>query len=1082
MAARVEHSVHFVCNYLRNQVFSEIRTIAGSLIPINSSAMNLARVLRSSLNETHSTSFSKISTMVAPKLFQAFSMLPLSQISYMQSDGLFFSYYIEANRTLVVYSNTSFVKETTNTSTSYNWYTQQVDSNTGEPYGEVIVSKPKTFFTNSSWFQEAMNSTNGYSFVGSTGLGKGSESLFLSMVAIGDGGVVSLGLSVKDFTNAIHGVDTLKGTLFLATDNGDLLAHTGTLNASMTMNNGSVSLEFMINDGDLTSKTVNISCEHSDNLLRAYDITIVGEKHTFYCAPLEIVGIHSVSILVSPNNGLLRLVQENNYLSSWLLALSVISVFLSTVFFVVLICRGSRREMILCAKLIKQMEATQQAERRSMNKSIAFASANHDIRGSIATIVGHIDLCLREVPPRSNMDNNLSQMKASSMDLLELLNSVLDVSKIEAGKMQLHEEDFDLAQVIEEAVNFVYPKGVEKGIDVLLDPCDGSVLKSNLVKGDRGKLKQILNNLLSNAVKFTSEGHVILRAWVKKPSLETSILASKNNGVWKCVSQLLYKDNEEDYSNALHTVQQSENSLELVFEVDDTGKGIPKEKRNFVFENFVQVKETALGQGGTGLGLGIVQSLVRLMGGEISIVDKEIGERGTCFSFNIFLSKAGNSSFHITVREDSSVCGGLILNDQLHQPSGLNSRIQSPRLEGSHVILMIQGDERRKISQNFIQSLGIKVSALNQWEHLLPTLEKIKRRFYLNHLSSSGKSEFGLYADHLSNSASNNSNAGTRDGHLSSNEGVDHISTLHRKNSSRSSTSAFILIIIDESVEPISEVCSLVSNFSKNLHGSRCKVVGLVSSFITRNETRTSRKILLASCDHIVIKPFHSSRLYQVLKLLPEFGGTFEGNSSKSMDRDAEPFTDTLLPSKDQLTDTRSHAEISSQQQNSPRLQQIVVNEAVGSNHSNDKPLNGKKILVVEDSYLLRKVAITFLSSLGATTESCENGEEAVKQVSKSLQETDQRIQDGASKFSPYDYIFMDCQMPIMNGYEAARQIRMEEQLYNVHIPIIALTGNSSPEEANTSLQAGMDVHLTKPLKVDKLLNAIRVVDGKENM
>jgi signal transduction histidine kinase len=129
------------------------------------------------------------------------------------------------------------------------------------------------------------------------------------------------------------------------------------------------------------------------------------------------------------------------------------------------------------------------------------------------------------------------------------------------------------------------------------------------VKGDRGKLKQILCNLLSNAVKFTSEGHVTVRAWVRKPSLQNSIIASKRN----CLPCLFYK-NSQAYNDleAMNAAQQDPNAIEFVFEVDDTGKGIPKEKQKSVFENYVQVKETALGQGGTGLGLGIVQSLVHM--------------------------------------------------------------------------------------------------------------------------------------------------------------------------------------------------------------------------------------------------------------------------------------------------------------------------------------------------------------------------------------------------------------------------------------------------------------------------------------
>ena len=187
-----------------------------------------------------------------------------------------------------------------------------------------------------------------------------------------------------------------------------------------------------------------------------------------------------------------------------------------------------------------------------------------------------------------------------------LLNSILDTSKIEAGKMQLEEEEFDLAKLLEDTVDLFHPVGMKKGVDVVLDPYDGSILRHSRVKGDRGKLKQILCNLLSNAVKFTSDGHVSVRAWTQKPSLENKIIASNQNGLWIRFSCHFLKKKKE-----FNEVKQKQSTMEFVFEVKDTGKGIPKDKQKSVFENFVQVKETTLGQGGTGLGLGIVQSLVR---------------------------------------------------------------------------------------------------------------------------------------------------------------------------------------------------------------------------------------------------------------------------------------------------------------------------------------------------------------------------------------------------------------------------------------------------------------------------------------
>ncbi|KAF7143306.1 hypothetical protein RHSIM_Rhsim05G0132700 [Rhododendron simsii] len=157
-------------------------------------------------------------------------------------------------------------------------------------------------------------------------------------------------------------------------------------------------------------------------------------------------------------------------------------------------------------------------------------------------------------------------------------------------------------------------------------------------------------NLIHNPVKFTSEDHVSVRAIVKKPSKEDTIIASNRNGILKCFSRLCDRNNGSFSGlEEIQTLRQNPNCIEFVFEVDDTGKGVPKENQKSVFENFVQVKESPHRHEGCGLELGIVRSLVskmyplnffqvRLMGGKIKIMDKEHDERETCFQLNIFLA------------------------------------------------------------------------------------------------------------------------------------------------------------------------------------------------------------------------------------------------------------------------------------------------------------------------------------------------------------------------------------------------------------------------------------------------------------
>ncbi|KAF9600097.1 hypothetical protein IFM89_002570 [Coptis chinensis] len=982
---QVEDASKFATHFVHKEAVLGIETAATLLFPANASAVNLARLLNSSLNAIK-PSLSTIET----------------KISYIGSDSFIYSYYTEGNQTRVLYSNTSTpdtskVEDTSNVSIVCNYYTQEVDTYTGKRYDEKKRLN-SLISIDSSWLREAlMNNPNGASL--GRGWGKDQEQLFLSTVAIDGLGVVSIGFPVKNYMDAISRIDLHGGDMYLATKDGISLAQTGP--HQVKLNNGSVSI-VGTNSSENLATSQSIPCEPSDETLGVKNVDIRGKKYVVYCLPLKIAGVPSVSVVVYPHKGLVGVVQRHSKTAVVLLILLLISLVITAFSFIYLITRYFRREMFLCASLIKHMETTQQAERKSVNKSLAFASATHDLRSSLAALDGIITLCIAEVIPNSEIHMNLEQMRTFTADLVGLLNSVLDTSKVEAGKMQLTEEEFNLARFLEESVNLYYPVGKNKGIDLVLDPCDGSVLKHSLVKGDRRKLQQVLNNLLHNAIKFTSDGHIIIRAWVKKSCAEDPILVSKDSGAWKYIPRLLYKNNETcSELRSLHVAQQHQNSVEFVIEVDDTGRGIPKEKQKFVFEDFVQVKGTAHEHEGTGLGLGIVQSLVRLMGGDIGIMDKDLSERGTCFRFNIFLSSC-EAAYGTSTAEGEDT---RLLVDQfpmeISQNLDLNFRNQSPRPESSHVVLFIERGERRRIVQRFLQSTGARVWTVDRLEHIFHTLERITRKCHLDHLSSSGKSNLG--SDYLSNSAS----LGKTDVCINIRNEMDYQSPFRRKTTCKT-TSSFVLVIIDFSAahfsdDQFSELNSMLESFQKDICDSRCRVVWLYTPE-TNVEARRLDEKKLAKCELIVSKPLHGSRLFQLLKLLPEFGGaiTIDGYRPNFTEEIAQPSSD-------------------------PGPSTGRIQEVVGSVPRNDNLLAGKKVLVVEDDRMLRKIAIFALKKLGATVECCENGDEAVIQVRGALQESDQR----SSKL-PYDFIFMDCQMPIMNGFEAARQIRLKERLYNV--------------------------------------------------
>ncbi|KAI7982281.1 Histidine kinase CKI1 [Camellia lanceoleosa] len=1061
---RIEQELRSNSRNVIHEVLSEIEKTAYLISPVNLSATNLARILSSSLDGVN-LSFSTIETHVAPVLFQALSTIPhSSHISYIGADGLLFSYYTNGYQTFAVYANSSLFVNVS-APIAIKQYTQPVNCSTGKLYGEAVpVRSHPSFTVNGSWLQKALVSTNGHVSLG-TGWENDQDLLFFNTAVMDDRrGALSLGFPVKSLTGFFSGIDFHGGNLYFATKDGTVLANQGIPNTRVVLVGDSVSFESLNPNGTQIGLVGNVSCKTDDDhgTLRA-SLNIWETKYKVYCSPLDILGVKSVYVLALPQGGLESL---DKHITFALIILIVVvgAMVVSIVVFVFLLLRGARREMYLCATLIKQMEATQQAERKSLNKILAFASASHDVRALLAGITGLIDMCHDEVTPESELEKNLMQMEDCTKDLLGILNSILDTSKIEAGKMQLEEKEIDLAQLLEDVVDLYHPLGMKKGVDVVLDPCDSTVSKFSKVKCDQTKLKQILCNLLSNAVKFTSEGHVVVRAWAKKAHFDTTMFSSSSNKSLHCLSCLFFKDDESSNGlESMNTIQENSNSVEFVFEVDDTGPGIPKEKHNSVFENYVQVKGTALAPEGTGLGLGIVQSLVRLMGGEISIADKEIGEKGTCFRFNIFLTMYETTDSSANAREDDVESqGGYISCDSSQHSRPLSTRTTSPKPEGSHVVL-------------FIEAKRIKVSAVRDCEQLSYTLKKLKQKLNLSQYSSSGRSD--LSSDSLSRPVSRESSTRAKEVPLSALDGTDNIPHFQKRTNLKGVLN-FILIVIDTRASPFRELSRAVGEFKRDLQHTCCRIVWIDKPGAHSIHSKGLDLDKLPPTDLIISKPFHGSRLNHVIGLLPEFGGTLPDISPRKRRQDTLQLEKFLQDCAFQQSGERpsSGKEVLGSGDKLTVKPVGEIKEHGGT--SSEQPLSGKKVLVAEDNAVLLKLAATNISKLGADVETCRNGEEAFELVYKGLSN---RRKDGGSAFLPYDYILMDCEMPTMDGFTATRRIREEEKHYGVHIPIIALTAHTSGEEADRMMQAGMDFHLPKPLKRELLMEAISHINSNSN-
>ncbi len=274
-------------------------------------------------------------------------------------------------------------------------------------------------------------------------------------------------------------------------------------------------------------------------------------------------------------------------------------------------------------------QAKEAADKANRAKSEFLANMSHELRTPLNAILGFTQLMSGDTALSAQNQEHLSIINRSGEHLLRLINDILEMSKIEAGRSTINDNDFDLHYLLQNLQEMLQLAATAKGLKLIYD-CDPQV--PQYIRADESKLRQVLINLLGNAIKFTQQGSVTLRvrrARRQEVGIRSQDLASRSQE-----TEATFFLNS-DCGNA-----SSERPLALSFEIIDTGPGIGSSELSNLFTAFAQTTTGLKSRQGTGLGLAISQKFVQLMGGEITISSTIAQGSQFCFTLPVYPARA----------------------------------------------------------------------------------------------------------------------------------------------------------------------------------------------------------------------------------------------------------------------------------------------------------------------------------------------------------------------------------------------------------------------------------------------------------
>ncbi len=679
-------------------------------------------------------------------------------------------------------------------------------------------------------------------------------------------------------------------------------------------------------------------------------------------------------------------------------------------------------------------------ELASQYKSEFLANMSHELRTPLNSLLILAQLLSDNKPGNLN-DKQVEYARtihSAGNDLLKLINDILDLSKVEAGKMEIHAEAISLTDLVEAVEQKFRPVADNKGVAFNLTVAEQLPA---MLHTDGQRLKQIINNLLSNAFKFTSEGEI--RMSVQPPS------------------------------NPKEVAKMGLPTKTIAFSVSDTGIGIPKDKQQLIFEAFQQVDGTTSRRfGGTGLGLSISRQFAQLLGGELQLQSEE----GQGTTFTLYLPENSPAA-------DSSHQSPPSFRDEKTDKFSYQAESSSPNNPVSREPI---ADDRELLKPEEKSLLIIEDD--RKFSSLM--MEFTREKGFKCLIAEDGATGLQLAEEYLPNAIILDVGLPKLDGWTVMNRLKDNPDTRHIPVHFISATDqsfdarqmgaiGYLLkpVNLEQLGEAFQKIEQFITKTMKNLlvavdnEPRQQNIMELVKTQeidITLAVTKTAvlDRLKERTFDCLILDmDIEQNSGIQLLEQMRQIKGFCQTPVIVYSERDLTASEESiLLQCADQITIKAANTPERLLDEATLFLHQIEAKMPQDKQnmlrmvHDKNTILLGKKVLIVDDDIRNTFALTTFLEDNNMEVIVGNNGKEAL------------RVLD---KHPDVAIVLMDIMMPEMDGYQAMRQIRKQPNFRK--LPIIALTAKAMKGDRAKCIEAGANDYLSKPVDTDKLISLMRV-------